>query len=290
MPHMPDPQQGDCQEGEFADLFARRARTPLRGFLPGRRVWSAVGGSAAAVLVIAGSASVVSAIDWSSGDSDKVTTAADKEAPQAKAHADTAEKPTDTPSEKEEDSGKKSPEVVYVPVSGGTGAGAAASTSNSGPTDSTEGASGSTGSKEEQSSSPTNGNAQSGTTTSYLWSDGSVDMSEDNAYWDQSVVTVKSTKSLSSLKVVIKIIQTGGVAGTGTWSNLGDKVSVATGASSGELDYVVTLKSGNTLDPGTYVFKFQYNHDQGNRDAGGDRYNVTAVATDSDDEFRSGGF
>ncbi|WP_330287625.1 hypothetical protein [Streptomyces sp. NBC_00576] len=297
MPHTPDPQQGDRQEGEFADLFARKARTPLRGFLPGRRVWNAVGGSAAAVLVIVGSASAVSAIDWSAGDSDKVTSAADKEAPQEREHADTAEKPTTAPSgtdSRGENSGRKNPEVVYVPVSGGAGAGAgagaAASTPNPGPTDSTEGASGSTVSKEEQSSSPTNRATPPGTTTSYLWSDGSVDTADDNAYWDQSVVTVKSTKPLSSLKVVIKIIQTGGVAGTGTWSSLGDKVSVATGASSGELDYVVTLKAGNTLDPGTYVFKFQYNHDQGNRAAGGDRYNVTAVATDSDDKFRAGGF
>lgn len=287
MPHTPDLQQGDRQEGEFADLFARKARTPLRGFLPGRRVWNAVGGSAAAVLVIAGSASVVSAIDWSADGSDKVTTAADKEAPQEKEHADTAEKPSVAPSEKEEDSGRKSPEVVYVPVSGGAGAGegagagAGASTPKSAPTDSTEGASGSTGSNEERSSS---------STTSYLWSDGSVDTSEDNAYWDQSIVTVKSTKPLSSLKVVVRIVQTGGVSSTGTWSSLGDKVSVATGGSNSELDYVVTLKSGNTLDPGTYLFKFQYNHDQGNRVAGGDRYNVTAVATDSDDEFRGGGF
>jgi hypothetical protein len=53
-------------------------------------------------------------------------------------------------------------------------------------------------------------------------------------------------------RMVLKIIQTGGVTSTGTWSNLGDKVSVATGASSGELDYVVTLKSGDTLGPGTY--------------------------------------
>src|SRR5688572_27262648 len=112
MPHKPDPLQGDSQEGEFAELFARKARTPLRGFLPGRRVWTAVGGSAAAVLVIAGSASVVSAVDWSSGDPDKVTTAADKEAPQNKEPAVTAEKPTGAPStkrkaKKEEDSGSK---------------------------------------------------------------------------------------------------------------------------------------------------------------------------------------
>lgn len=51
MPHTPT--HSDDRDGEFADLFARKTRTPLRGFLPGRRVWNAVGGSAAAVLVIA---------------------------------------------------------------------------------------------------------------------------------------------------------------------------------------------------------------------------------------------
>jgi hypothetical protein len=102
---------------------------------------------------------------------------------------------------------------------------------------------------------------------------------DSNAYWDQSRVTVQSTKTLKSLKVVVKITQTGGVASTGTWSNIGDKVSVSSASSSGELDYVVTLKPGVTLEPGTYIFRFQYNHNQGNRDAGGDRYNVTATST-----------
>ncbi|SDN53213.1 hypothetical protein SAMN04487981_105354 [Streptomyces sp. cf386] len=280
--------RSDRSDGEFAELFARKARTPLRGFLPGRRVWNAVGGSAAVVLVIAGSASVVSAIDWSSGDSDKVTTAADKKVPEASASGEDVEKPTVVPSPKEEDSGKKNPEVVYVPVQGGTGGGGAAAAPESTATSGSAGTSGG-GSQEDQDSSSTDRSAQSATTTGYLWSDGSVG-SDTNDYWDQSTVTVKSTKPLTSLKVVVKIIQTGGVTNTGTWSSVGDKVSVSAAASSGELDYVVTLKSGNTLDPGTYVFKFQYNHNQGGRDAGGDRYNVTTTSADSATEFRKGAF
>lgn len=35
---------------------------------------------------------------------------------------------------------------------------------------------------------------------------------------------------------------------------------------------------------------FQYNHAQGGRDAGGDRYNVTATSTGSTTEFKKGGF
>lgn len=81
--------------------------------------------------------------------------------------------------------------------------------------------------EEEQSSSSADRSAHSATTTGYLWSDGSVD-SDTNDYWDQSTVTVKSTKPLTSLNVVVEIIQTGGVSSTGTWSSLGDKVQVAT--------------------------------------------------------------
>jgi hypothetical protein len=101
---------------------------------------------------------------------------------------------------------------------------------------------------------------------------------------------VKTTKALTALKVVLRIAQTGGVASTGTWSSLGDKVSVSAAADSSQLAYVVTLKSGVTISAGTYVFQFQYNHSQGNRDAGGDRYNVTATSTASSTEFVKGGF
>ncbi|BBC32468.1 hypothetical protein SGFS_037620 [Streptomyces graminofaciens] len=295
MPHTPthsDDLDSDHREGEFADLFARRTRTPLRGFLPGRRVWNAVGGSAAAVLVIAGSATAVAAIDWGGGSSDKVTTAAD-EATKEKASTGDTKKAESEPTPKERKPGKKGPEVVYVPVSGGSGAGeGAASTpdsdANSGSDDDGGGTTGTTGSSEEKQGSTTS-DTKSQTTTGYLWSDGSVE-ADSNDYWDQSIVTVKSTKPLTSLKVVVRIIQTGGVSSTGVWTSLGDKVAVGQNSTSDQLGYVITLKSGVTLDPGTYVFKVQYNHDQGRRDAGRDLYTVTAVASDSEDKFLSGRF
>lgn len=268
-------------DGDFADLFARKARTPLRGFLPGRRVWSAVGGSAAVVLVIAGATAVVSRIDFSSGSEDTVTTAAEKkDAVQDKAPAGSgtpsAPASSAAPERQERDKG---PAVVYLPAPGGGNAGSG----GSGRTDdgSTTGTT--------RSSAPRSTDTSQQAPPSYLWSDAVVE-GDSNAYWDQSRVTVQTTKTLKSLKVVVKITQTGGVASTGTWTNLGDKVSVATASSSGELDYVVTLKSGITIEPGTYVFRFQYNHNQGNRDAGGDRYNVTAASTAGVTEFRKGGF
>ncbi|WP_149826647.1 hypothetical protein [Streptomyces tailanensis] len=304
MPHTPahsDDRDGARSEGEFADLFARKAHTPLRGFLPGRRVWTAVGGSAAAVLVIAGSATAVASIDWSTGSSDKVTAAADA-SPKKKSAAEDTKKASPAPSPKAKDEDKGSPEVVYVPVSGGAGAGAGAGTGTGGAgatpesdptsdsadtTGGTTGTTGSTGSQEQQNA--TTGGSGSQSTTGYLWTDGSVD-ADTNDYWDQSTVTVKTTESLTSLKVVVSIDQTGGVSHTGTWSSLGDKVTVSAAADSNRLAYVVTLKAGNTIGPGTYTFKFQYNHAQGGRDAGGDRYNVTATSTGSTTEFKKGGF
>jgi hypothetical protein len=275
-------------DGEFAELFARRARTPLRGFLPGRRVWNAVGGSAATVLVIMGTTVVVSRIDWSGGP-EKVTTAASgkavaKEQDSAKGGDEPAVTASSrAPARNKEDKG---PDIVYLPGSGGSVGGTSDRESGSGRSG-TSGAGSTTANKEAGSSRTSDSSQQE--STSWIWNDGSID-SDSNDYWDQSTVTVKSTKPLSGLKVVVKIIQTGGVADTGTWSSLGDKVSVASASRSGELDYIVTLRSGVTLDPGTYVFKFQYNHDQGRRDAGGDRYNVTATTTSSQSGYRTGSF
>lgn len=266
-------------DGQFADLFAHRARTPLRGFLPGRRVWNAVGGSAAVVLVIAGATAVVSQIDFSSGSEDQVATAAEKKdtvKDKAPAASGTPSASSAASARKERDKG---PAVVYLPAPGGGNAGSG----GSGGTD------GGSTSETTRTSEPRSTAPAPQSPTGYLWSDATVE-GDSNAYWDQSRVTVQTTKTLKSLKVVVKIAQTGGVASTGTWTNLGDKVSVSSASSSGELDYVVTLKPGNTLEPGTYLFRFQYNHNQGNRDAGGDRYNVSATSTGGTTEYRKGGF
>ncbi|WP_051948218.1 hypothetical protein [Streptomyces scabiei] len=293
MPHTPT--HSDRRDGEFADLFARKTRTPLRGFLPGRRVWKAVAGSAAAVLVIAGSATAVAAIDWDSGSAEKVTTAAEGPAKEQSSSGDTRKAAAvPSPQERDKGKGKDGPDVVYVPVSGGAGTGTAAGgAADSAPDADTKsdagGTSGSTGSTGTGEKSTTTKNTESQETADPLWADGSVD-ADSNDFWDQSTITVKSTEPLTSLKVVVRVIQTGGVSSTGAWTSLGDKVAVGQNSTSDQLGYVITLKSGITLAPGTYVFKVQYNHAQGKRDAGRDLYTVTAVTADSDDEFLSGRF
>ncbi|WP_328779541.1 hypothetical protein OHT68_10105 [Streptomyces canus] len=109
-------------------------------------------------------------------------------------------------------------------------------------------------------------------------------------YWSQSSVTVTTTKKLSALKVVLHVAQTGGVANTGVWTSLGDKGTVhAARASDGGADYVVVLNEGITLDPGSYVFQFGYNHDQGTRDTVHDIWAVVTTAVgDNDAENRNG--
>ncbi|NUR03926.1 MAG: hypothetical protein HOY79_47695 [Streptomyces sp.] len=111
-----------------------------------------------------------------------------------------------------------------------------------------------------------------------------------NDYWSQSNLSVTTTKKLSALKVVLHVAQTGGVADTGVWTSLGNKVTVHTGrASDGGADYVVTLNAGITLDPGTYVFQFQYNHAKGPRDTGHDIWAVVTTAAGDSKEVNQNG-
>ncbi|MDX3134337.1 hypothetical protein PV367_32155, partial [Streptomyces europaeiscabiei] len=140
------------------------------------------------------------------------------------------------------------PEVVYVPVSGGTAAGGAADPDADTKSD-TDGTSGGTsGAAGTVEKGTTTKNTGSQSTADALWADGSVD-SDSNDYWDQSTVTVKSTKPLGSLKVVVRVMQTGGVSSTGVWTSLGDDATVGENSTSDQLGYVITLKPGVTLAP-----------------------------------------
>lgn len=125
--------------------------------------------------------------------------------------------------------------------------------------------------------------------TDFLWADGNVDP-DNHPYWSQSSVTVKTTTPLTKLKVVVRLVQTGGVYPTGAWSSLGDKTTVTSAVDSEQVIYVATLRQGFTIDPGTHVFTFQYQHEPYGRDAGRDVYNVTATSADSTTERQTGDF
>ncbi|WP_392669572.1 hypothetical protein [Streptomyces sp. LN785] len=101
-----------------------------------------------------------------------------------------------------------------------------------------------------------------------------------NAFWAQSNVTLRTRDPLSALTVELRIALTGGVDTTGSWRSLPERDFVASAREKGGfLVYRWTLKPGRTVPAGTFVFAGQYNHAEGDRDAGGDDLTVRAVRT-----------
>ncbi|MEU1572009.1 hypothetical protein ABZ519_12795 [Streptomyces collinus] len=117
-----------------------------------------------------------------------------------------------------------------------------------------------------------------GTQDGPLWSDGSVDP-HSNDFWAQSNVTLKTREQLTALTVRLKVAQTGGVSDAGAWRSLPETdFTLAVAEEDGFLVYTWTLKGGRTVPAGEWVFAGQFDHARGGRDAGGDRYSVTAAA------------
>ncbi|MEU9190932.1 hypothetical protein AB0D14_41850 [Streptomyces sp. NPDC048484] len=121
---------------------------------------------------------------------------------------------------------------------------------------------------------PAGGRAEDGP----LWSDGSVDP-HSNDFWAQSDVTVKTSRQLTALSVVLRVRQTGGVTSAGAWRSAPeDDFTVTVAEKNGFLVYTWVLKPGRTVWPGEWVFAGQYDHDRGGRDAGDDTYSAGARA------------
>jgi hypothetical protein len=111
-----------------------------------------------------------------------------------------------------------------------------------------------------------------------LWSGGSVDP-HSNDYWAQNNLTLKTSEELTSLTVVLKIGQTGGVSSTGAWRSLPEQDFTSTVAEKdGFLVYTWVLKQGRTVPAGQWVFAAQYDRGHSGRNAGKDSYTVTATA------------
>lgn len=105
-----------------------------------------------------------------------------------------------------------------------------------------------------------------------LWSDGSVDGT------DASVITLKTSETLTALKVTVSVAKTPGLTSRGgTKSVPGASVSVAVTDQPDALLYTFTLSSADEVGPGTYTFTAKYTHDSDTRDAGGDVYEATAT-------------
>ncbi|MFE9396577.1 hypothetical protein [Streptomyces flavidovirens] len=112
--------------------------------------------------------------------------------------------------------------------------------------------------------------------TELLGADGSIDPGS-SAYWGQSNITVKVKKPLTELTVELYVADEDSPKDTGNWRSLpADDFEVSVRASRGACLYRWTLKDGRTVPAGEHVFAVQYNHTQGQRDAGNDSYTVLA--------------
>ncbi|MFP3986349.1 hypothetical protein U9R90_02375 [Streptomyces sp. E11-3] len=119
-----------------------------------------------------------------------------------------------------------------------------------------------------------------------LWADGSIDPGS-SAYWGQSNLTIKARKPLTALTVELRVAQTGQVADTGNWRSLpAEDFDVTVREQGGALVYRWTLKSGRTVPVGEHVFAGQYNHAEGQRDAGDDTYRIEADTSDERAEWK----
>ncbi|MEU6178199.1 hypothetical protein [Streptomyces coeruleorubidus] len=111
-----------------------------------------------------------------------------------------------------------------------------------------------------------------------LWSDGSVDP-HSNDFWAQSNITIKTREELTALTVRLSVAQTGGVSDAGAWRSLPEQdFTLTVGERDGFLVYTWALKQGRKVPAGEWVFAGQFDHERGGRDAGADRYTVTAAA------------
>ncbi|MEV7726874.1 hypothetical protein AB0P15_19265 [Streptomyces sp. NPDC087917] len=133
------------------------------------------------------------------------------------------------------------------------------------------------GERGRQQATAPDGTGAPSTRSGPLWSDGSVDP-HSNTYWAQSNITLQSGEPLAAFTLEVRIVQTGGVATTGTWQTLpGDDFEVSVRRSGAATVYRWTLKAGRTVPAGRHVFAGQYNHAPGGRDAGKDTYEATAT-------------
>ncbi|GAA2856832.1 hypothetical protein Acy02nite_65990 [Actinoplanes cyaneus] len=110
-----------------------------------------------------------------------------------------------------------------------------------------------------------------------LWSDGSIDPGSGDTQ-GASVITLRTTETLTALKVTVRVAGTAGLTSRGgTKSVPGASVTTGVTDQGGALLYTFTLAPADEVAPGTYTFTAKYTHDAGGRDAGGDTYEAVAT-------------
>lgn len=121
-------------------------------------------------------------------------------------------------------------------------------------------------------SSPTSSSAPGPVTAT-----GTVD-SHSTQYWAQENLSVTAAHAVKALHVIVTVSGGATVKSTGSWSTiLSPQIDATVSQTPTGLRYDFTLKPGQTLQPGTYGFGFQFNRPAGGHSFGLDTYAVTAT-------------
>lgn len=109
---------------------------------------------------------------------------------------------------------------------------------------------------------------------------GTVD-SHSTQFWAQEDLSVTATHTIKALHVIVTVSGGATVQSTGSWSTiLSPQLDTAVSQTSTGLRYDFTLKPGQTLQPGTYGFGFQFNRPAGGHSFSLDTYAVTATTVE----------
>jgi hypothetical protein len=93
------------------------------------------------------------------------------------------------------------------------------------------------------------------------------------SYWSESDMTLRSTETVTGLRVVLRIARTDGLESTGSWCTLpGDGYTASVHQDGGALVYEWDLLPGHTVAAGSQTFAAQFRYASGTRDASGDTY------------------
>jgi hypothetical protein len=256
--------------GEFAALFASGTRTPLRTFLPGRRVWLILGVATVVIALVAAVVGGLPLLHLGKGQIRASAQHATENVPHPP-ESDTAPSPSPAGKGAHPAAGKSS---SPSPSPSGTLDAGSKAHANQPPSAAPAQQAGSAVSS--SSSTPSGApNAHSG----FLTASGSAAKNSGN-YWGEDDVSFTSTVPLSGLRVVVRVAKTGSLTSAGSWSTFGNESNVSVTGNGDAITYLVTLKPGVTLPPGRYTFAAQFNN-PGYRSAHGDVYDVngTAAAT-----------
>jgi hypothetical protein len=240
--------------GDFAALFARKARLPLRSFLPERRVWTAVAAAATSVVLLGGAGYGLSGLYElvsHQGTSHKETTH-QPSAPSAQMPA-SHQQPASPSSSSSSSSPSPSPTPQPAPKPNPPAQAPAAP------------------------ANPQQNAPQAAPVTNFLSMVGTP-RSGDSKYTMQNLV-IQTSVPLSSLTVQVRI--SGNVkVGSRTFSTINSQGTFSGQVEpDGSLDWMWTTKPGVTLGPGQYTFGADYWINNGGHDVSGDTYTVTATSS-----------